>query len=148
MNNINLDEIYEQCYYETLYKHMTSDPPQFEMLIDILKNIKHKLCFILKKDSDLCIEIQERLDEEYIKQMLYNNSFDNQDFYNLALYIFTKCKELCAPQRDSSIDFMIVSLQSSYKQNIYMEIIDFIKNVNTCLEWLYMDLQVYLKENK
>ena len=148
MNNINLDEIYEQCYYETLYKHITSEPPRFEMLIDLLKNIKHKFCFILKKDSDLSIEIQERLDEQYVKQMLYNNSFDDEDFYNLALYIFTKCKELCAPQRDSSIDFMIASLHSSCKNNINMEIIQFVKNVNTCLEWLYMDLRLFLNETK
>ena len=148
MENINLENIYEQCYYETLYKHITSVPPRFEMLIDLLKNIKYKLCYILKKDSDLSIEIQEQLDEKYIKQMLYNDSFDNEDFYNLALYIFTKCKELCAPQRDSSIDFMIASLQSSSKQDIYIEIIKFVKNVNTCLEWLYTDLQFYLNEKK
>lgn len=148
MNNINLDGLYEQCYYDTLYKHMTSEPPQFTMLIDVLKNIKYKLCFILKKDSDLSIEIQERLDEKYIKQMLYNDSFDDQDFYNLAIYVFTKCKELCAYQRDSSIDFMILSLQSKNKQNIYVEIIHFVKNINTCLEWLYMDLQLYLNESE
>lgn len=146
--NEQLTELYKEAYYEVLYEHITRENPDYDLLIEILEDVKHRISNILRRGSQLYNEIDQSIDIQFIKQMLENQAFSIQDFKQLIVYIFDKCKQLCSPARDKYTDDKLQEiLEKIHNNDKFADIaLLFIKNVNDCIEYLYFDLHKYYAE--
>ena len=94
---MEISEIYKNAYYDLIYEGLSETPPNYEMIIDILGEIKERLMKMLKVGSPLHCEIDEKIDLNFIRQMITNDAFSQSDFLELVCYILKKCKQLGTP---------------------------------------------------
>ena len=87
-----------------LEEKVGQDPPDYEWLTRLYGEIRTKLITLLKQNSPLRKEIEESMDCEFFHQLISNNVFSPENFYNLIRYVFEKCKQLGSPARDSETD--------------------------------------------
>ena len=141
----NLENFYKHAYYEVIYEHMIQEPPDYDLLIEILDNIKQKLSRILRDGSPLKAEIDQNIDIQFIKQMLINQAFSMNDFKQLIQYTFDKCKQLEAPARDQYTQQKLNETIAKIHQNEKFQdvAIFFIKNIDDCIDNIYIDLHNY-----
>lgn len=146
--SIDLNQIYKQAYYDVIYEHISRDPPDYELMIGILGDIKNKLCSILKNGSSLRVEIEERIDLDLFKQMLVNDAYSIDDFEQLVSFTFEKCKQLGSAGRDRYTDALLeeIILAKVGGATFASLVVLFIKNINKCIDLLYEDLHNFYKQ--
>ena len=136
----------KQAYYDVLYEHISRTPPDYELLIDLFGEIKTRLSSILKKDSPLRLEIEEKLDEKLFQQMICNNAYNEKDFQDLVEYTFEKCKQLGSAARDAYTDEKKNEILNAYQQGATFSemIVLYIRNIHDCLDFMNEDLHTFL----
>ena len=97
-------ETYKKAFFDLLEEKIGQDPPDYEWLTRLYGEIRTKLITLLKQNSPLRKEIKESMDCEFFYQLISNNVFSPENFYNLIRYVFEKCKQLGSPARDSETD--------------------------------------------
>jgi len=147
--NKNLDGLkekiiiqYKKSFYNLIEEKINSDTPDFDWLVSLYVEIKERLVYFLKKESNLRIEIEENLDVELFSQMLRNNAFDGKDLYQLINYTFEKFLQLGSPVRDPDVKKMREELFSLMGENAtFGKIVSlYLKNAHICLETFYDDM--------
>ena len=88
-----LKESYQKAFLDLLQQKVGENPPDYDWIVKLYKEIRKKLIFFLKKGSAYRISIEEGLDVTIFEQMLRNNAFKGIEFYNLVDFIFEKCLE-------------------------------------------------------
>lgn len=162
MNKIKIDEEkihkqimdnYKKAFFDLLKEKVSSNPPDYDWIVNLYREIKHKLTFFLKKGSPYRISIEEGLDVELFDQMLRNDAFKGIEFYNLVNFIFEKCLELGSPGRDSDVKEKREEIFTLMKNNgTFGDLVPLlIKNANICIDWIHDDLgnlKNHLSSNK
>ena len=137
-------ETYKKAFFDLLEQRVAENPPDFEWLTRLYDEIKSKLTSLLRNGSELRNEIEESMDREIFYQLISNNVFNPEDFYNLMRYVFEKCKQLQSPARDVETDAKlkeIVDFVNSGEATFATLVPLFIKNANECLDAIYDDVQ-------
>ena len=108
--------------------------------------IKFKLIGILKPDSELRNDIDERMDSELFEQMIRYKAFDYRDLRQLVNYVFDKILRLCAPARDPDVKAMLDELNEMMDNDEPMPkvLTKYIEYANEGLDMIYDDLNVVL----
>jgi len=135
---------YKKAFFNLLEKKVSSDPPDYDWLTRLYDEIREKLVVLLKEGSNLRNEIEESMDVALFKQMISNKAFDPADLSKLIYYVFTKCKQLCAPARDGETDAQlkeIVDHMESGEATFSTIVPMFIRNTHVCLDRIYDDIQ-------
>ena len=142
---MEISEIYKNAYYDLIYEGLSATPPNYEMIIDILGEIKERLMKMLKVGSPLHCEIDEKIDLKFIRQMITNDAFSQSDFLELVCYIFKKCKQLGTPARDEFVDYKLNEIHKlSKKESFPTVVVFFIRNVNDIIDNIYFDMHEFL----
>jgi|TARA_B110000037_G_C16976507_1_gene447265 hypothetical protein len=140
---------YKKAFFDLLEEKVGQDPPDYEWLTRLYGEIRTKLITLLKQNSPLRKEIEESMDCEFFHQLLSNNVFSPENFYNLIRYVFEKCKQLGSPARDSETDAKlkeIVDFVDSGEATFATLVPLFIKNANECLDAIYEDIRKLIKK--
>ena len=142
-------ETYKKAFFDLLEEKIGQDPPDYEWLTRLYGEIRTKLITLLKQNSPLRKEIKESMDCEFFYQLISNNVFSPENFYNLIRYVFEKCKQLGSPARDSETDAKlkeIVDFVDSGEATFATLVPLFIKNANECLDAIYEDIRKLIKK--
>lgn len=142
-------ETYKKAFFDLLEEKVGQDPPDYEWLTRLYGEIRTKLITLLKQNSPLRKEIEESMDCEFFHQLISNNVFSPENFYNLIRYVFEKCKQLGSPARDSETDAKlkeIVDFVDSGESTFATLVPLFIKNANECLDAIYEDIRKLIKK--
>jgi len=140
-----------KAFFNLLKERVESNPPDYDWITKLYTEIREKLTKILKKGSDLRVEIEDSMDIEIFDQMIRHNAFKYDDFYNLIKYTFDKCKQLGAAGRDKETDEKLKEiLDHMYSGNATFATIMplYIKNINFCIDRMYEDLGNFSKMMK
>ena len=138
-----IQDNYKKAFFDLLEQKIAENPPDYDWIVLLYKEIRYKLTFFLKKDSQYRVSIEEGLDIELFDQMLRNNAFKGVEFYNLVNFIFEKCLELGSPGRDNDVKekreeiFTLMKNNGTFSQLVPL----FIKNANICADWIHEDLK-------
>ena len=133
----------EKAFCDLLEERVARDPPDYDWITKLYEEIRNKLTKILKKGSHLRVEIEDCMDIEIFDQMIRNEVFKYDDFYNLINYTFEKCKQLGSSGRDKETDAKLKEIMDHmYGGNATFATIMplYIKNINTCIDKMYEDL--------
>jgi len=118
----------------------------YAWVTQLYDEIKFKLIGILKPDSELRNDIDERMDSELFEQMIRYKAFDYRDLRQLVNYVFDKILRLCAPVRDPDVKTMLDELNEMMDNGEPMPkvLTKYIEYANDGLDMIYDDLNVVL----
>ena len=136
-----------RAFVDALTKMMTDDPPAYDWIVKLYKEIRDRLTAVLQKESALRKEIESSMDIELFSQMIRNDAFQPEDLHRLVAYTFAKCKELGSPGRDDETDRKmqeIVDLMQSETSSLATVVPVYIVNLNHCIDMVYEDLHQLL----
>jgi len=142
---------FEKAFFDLLKQKVAEEPPDYDWLVRLYTEIRNKLCNLVKKDSTMWRDMQEKLDPDFFKQLITNKVFDGKSMYGLICYTFELCLELGSPARDGETKVMrdeIISLAQS-PEGAFANIVPlYIKNINQCIDFIYEDIHKILNPNK
>tara|TARA_B100001093_G_C26764917_1_gene987429 strand:- start:225 stop:752 length:528 start_codon:yes stop_codon:yes gene_type:complete len=145
--NKQIENNFKKAFFDLLSEKIKQEPPDYEWIEKLYKELRDKLCNILKNNSILRNEIEESMDLILFSQMIRNNAFDGLELYKQIVYIFDKFKQLGSAARDKEVDIKKDEIIEMMKKNCtFYEIVPvFFKNSYYCLENIYTDLENFSK---
>ena len=137
-----IEETYKEVWCTLLHDKVKQNPPDFEWIVKLYKEIKHKLTYFLKQNSSMRKSIEESLDTELFEQMIRNGAFQGPEFYNLVNYIFDTTLKLGSPARDNDVKNLRNEILTALSNKAtFAELVPlFFKNANTVIDWVHEDL--------
>ncbi len=134
----------QKAFCDLLKQRVEQEPPDYEWITRLYEEIRNKLTKILKKGSELRVEIEEAMDVELFDQMIRNKAFNPTDLYKLIHYTFDKCKQLGSAGRDKETDAKLKEITDHMQTGdaTFASIVPlYIKNINYCIDKMYYDLE-------
>lgn len=137
---------FEKAFFDLLKEKVAEEPPDYDWLIRLYTEIKTKLCKLVKKDSVMWRDMNEKLDPVFFEQLIKNKVFDGKSMYGLIWYTFEKCLELGSPGRDNDtkkardeVIALAVSADGTFSNIVPL----YIKNINKCIDTIYSDIKSF-----
>lgn len=145
-----IKETYKKAFRDLLHERVKQEPPDYEWITRLYSEIKERLIKLLRKESKLYKEIDEKLDVQLFNQMISHNAFSGSDFYSLIQYVFDTCIRLGSPQRDNDTknkkqEVLDVMNNGGTFADI---VVIFIENANNCIDSIYEDIANLYKDEK
>jgi hypothetical protein len=136
----------KKAYFDLVEEKLTTEPLDYAWVVQLYDEIKFKLIGILKPDSELRNDIEDRMDTELFEQMIRHRAFDYRDLRQLVNYVFDKILSLCAPVRDPDVKAMLDELNEMMdnEMTIPQVLTKYIEYANDGLDTIYDDLGVVL----
>ena len=137
-----IKETYFNAFFDLLEEKVKQTPPDYEWIVNLYKEIRHKLTFFLKKGSVFRKHVEEGMDIELFNQMLRNNAIGGVEFYNLVNFVFESTLKLGSPARDKEVKAKRDEIFECMKNGgLFCQLVPlFIKNANACIDWNHEDL--------
>ena len=85
-------ETYRKAFVDALKEKLSDDPPAYEWITGLYREIKDRLSSFLREGSRLRLEVEENMDVDLFDQMIRNDAFNPTDLQRLVVYTFAKCK--------------------------------------------------------
>ena len=136
----------KKAYFDLVEETLTTEPLDYAWVTQLYDEIKFKLIGVLKTDSELRNDIDERMDSELFEQMIRYKAFDYRDLRQLVNYVFDKILRLCAPVRDPDVKAMLDELNEMMDNGEPMPkvLTKYIEYANDGMDTIYDDLNVVL----
>ena len=136
----------KKAYFDLVEEKLSTEPLDYAWVAQLYDEIKFKLVGVLKPDSELRNDIDERMDSELFEQMIRYKAFDYRDLRQLVNYVFDKILRLCAPVRDPDVKTMLDELNEMMDKGEPMPkvLTKYIEYANDGLDTVYDDLNVVL----
>lgn len=145
-----IHECFHRAWRDLLYEKVLATPPDFDWIVNLYREMRHKLSFFLKKGSAFRVSIEEGLDVELFDQMIRHGAFQGPEFYNLINYVFDLCLKLGSPARDDDVKGLrdevltLLSNKGTFAQLVPL----FFININTAVDWVHKDLSLVPEQLK
>jgi len=145
-----IKDAFHKAWCDVLEAKVREEPPDYDWIVRLYAEIRHKLTFFLKKGSQMRNEIEESFDVELFDQMIRHGAFKGPEFYNLVCYVFDTCLKLGSPGRDNDVKAKKEEVLESLKSGALFPVLVplFFKNANICVDWVHKDLQNVSKNIK
>lgn len=98
---VDINDNLHQAYWHSIHDKLSTDPPDFKVVIDLLQETKDML---LNCKRTLENELNEHIDIDFITDMLNNGVLDDKYILNMCNYIITKIKECQAINDDKNLE--------------------------------------------
>ena len=136
----------KKAYFDLVEEKLTTEPLDYAWVTQLYDEIKFKLIGILKPDSELRNDIEDRMDTELFEQMIRHKAFYYRDLWQLVNYTFDKILSLCAPVRDPDVKAKLDELNEMMdnEMTIPKVLTKYIEYANDGLDMIYDDLGVVL----
>ena len=90
------ERVMRQAWTDVLELKMREDPPDYDWVIRLYREIRDRLCAVLRKGHRVREDMEAKLDVELFGQMIRNNAFQGPEFIGTVYYVFEKCLMLGA----------------------------------------------------
>ena len=137
-----IENTYTEVWATLLHDKVKQNPPDFEWIVRLYKEIRYKLTYFLKQNSPMRNSIEESLDVELFDQMIRNGAFQGPEFYNLVNYIFDTTLKLGSPARDNDVKKLREEILTALSNKAtFAELVPlFFINSNKAVDWVHKDL--------
>jgi hypothetical protein len=140
--NTQIRETYFNAFFDLLEEKVRQQPPDYEWIVNLYKEIRHKLTFFLKNGSKFRKHVESGMDIELFDQMLRNNAIGGVEFYNLVNFVFECTLKLGSAGRDKDVKAKRDEIFDCMKNGgLFCQLVPlFIKNANISIDWIHEDL--------
>ncbi len=140
-----IKENYQKAFYDVIDGIVASKNPDYDWIVNLYIEIKHRLIRYIKKDSKTYKLIDEQFDVPLFKQMIENDVFDIDSLFKLINTTFHWIETLQAPARDQSTKEAKNRVINAQREKM---VSTFIKEVNECIDLLDEDFKNFIQNNK
>lgn len=137
-----IKEMYQKAFYDIIDGTVSSDNPDYEWIVNLYAEIKHRLIRYIKKESKIYKSIDEQFDIVLFKQMIENDVFNVDSLFKLINTTFYWIETLQAPVRDKSTKEAKSRVLNAPREKM---VSTFIKEVNQCIDLLDEDFENFIK---
>ena len=126
-----------KAFWENLRIELDLEPRNYTQLLNILRDIRDMFCKFVPNNLDIQREIHDGIDIELLKNMLTHDAFDDQNLYNLAMFIISLVKRFQPDIMNEGMDVWERGMSNELKSGIinYTEfLIVFFKSVFNMIE--------------
>lgn len=119
LDNATKQQIYEtahSAFWDIFYRQLLEVPPNYTMLLNLLTDLRNRLCKFVPNRPDICEEIHESIDIELITNMITNNAFDDESLKKLCLYIISKVKSFQPQIMDDDVNLWETNMLEHFKK--------------------------------
>ena len=106
----------EKAFWNRLYEELNESPAKSNTLITLLVDLRDAFCNLVPNRKDIHREIYDKIDTEFIKNMIDNNAFDDENLYNLAVYIISLIKQFQPPIMDEKVNLWEEQMLKQFQQ--------------------------------
>ena len=106
----------EKAFWNRLYEELNESPAKSNTLITLLVDLRDAFCNLVPNRKDIHREIYDKIDTESIKNMIDNNAFDDENLYNLAVYIISLIKQFQPPIMDEKVNLWEEQMLKQFQQ--------------------------------
>ena len=111
-----IHETAHSAFWDIFHKQLLEDPPNYMMLLELLTDLRNRLCKFVPNRPDICEEIHESIDVELIANMTMHNAYDDESLKKLCLYIISKVKSFQPPIMDEDVDLWETNMLEHFKK--------------------------------
>ena len=130
----------KRAFWDKLKEDLNKTPPNMSMIPEILRDINIALKTLVPKNEKYRKDLDEKIDYEFLKQLIENNAFSFQHIFSLSHYIIDCIKELGMAEDDKDIEKLKDKINNiknkpqefslaEYLPNIFKEIMDRIEKI-------------------
>ena len=106
----------EKAFWNRLYEELNESPAKSNTLITLLVDLRDAFCNLVPNRKDIHREIYDKIDTKSIKNMIDNNAFDDENLYNLAVYIISLIKQFQPPIMDEKVNLWEEQMLKQFQQ--------------------------------
>lgn len=120
-NDKEYDNFRSVLFMDQLKKDLNSEPPKWNSVIYLLDIIRKKLCFIspvAEKYNSIKDNINNMLDIKYLRQLIENGLFNNDNLINIFNFIVEKINEFQAKSDKEEFNKWVNEIKSEYLEKI------------------------------
>jgi len=143
-----IHETMKKAFWNLIKSDLNDDPQRFDHLIKLIQEIREKIKAFTPHRDDLASELDEILDDSFLKHLFIEQSLDPTHFFNLIIFLIQKIKSYAAPYLD--IDIQIWEKQITEmlgKEIIYAEFIPlFFEKLYFFLDLIEKDIRKYFED--
>ena len=140
-----IKEMYEKAFYDIIDETIKSDKPDYKWIVSLYTEIKMRLLNYIKPGTTIHKQLDADFDIDFFTHMIKNDVFDRESLFKLINNTFSWIEKLQAPARDQTTEEAKTRVLNSQPEKI---VSTFIREVNICIDNIYMDLEIFLKEIK
>ena len=150
MTKRHIHETAHLAFWDIFHKQLLEVPPSYMMLLELLTDLRNRLCKFIPNRPDICEEIHESIDIELITNMVTNNAFDDESLKKLCLYIISKVKSFQPPVMDDDVDLWETNMLEHFnKQFDYADFLPiFLRSVFNMLDNIVAFSQQFIREEE
>ena len=100
--NKQMETTMKRAFFDLLEQKVAENPPDYEWLTRLYKEIRDKLTRLLKPTSKTRKHIEEQMDPDFFHQLISHNVFEPKSFYAL-IFLYLNNVTLGSPGRDEKL---------------------------------------------
>ena len=142
-----IDETMKKAFWDLLKNDLNKEPQQFDHLIILIEEIREIIKSFTPNRKDLATELDETLDDSFLKHLFIEKSLDPTHFFKLIMFLITKVKSYSAPYLDEDIQIWEEQIVEKLKVEIvYADFIPFFfKKLFFFLNLIENDIRKYFE---
>lgn len=94
----NIQDNLHDAYWNNIRTELSKNPPNNMVILDLLVELKEML---LSCNCNIKEDIDQKIDIDFIKDMISHNVIDNKYIYQMCMYIITYIEEFQSPSQDN-----------------------------------------------
>ena len=109
----------KKAFWDLIKSDLNDKPQRFDHLIILIQEIREKIKLFTPHRDDLARELDEVLDDSFLKHLFIEKSLDPSHFFRLILFLIQKIKSYAAPYLDKDINIW----EDQIKEKLKVEIV-------------------------
>ena len=109
----------KKAFWDLIKSDLNDEPQRFDHLIILIQEIREKIKSFTPHRDDLARELDEVLDDSFLKHLFIEKSLDPSHFFRLIMFLIQKIKSYAAPYLDKDINIW----EDQIKEKLKVEIV-------------------------
>lgn len=114
-----IEKTMKKAFWDLIKSDLNSKPQQFDHLVILIQEIREKIKSFTPNRNDLAKELDEVLDDSFLKHLFIEKSLDPSHFVSLIMFLIKKVKSYAAPYLDNDLK----KWEKNIKEKLQIEIV-------------------------
>ena len=145
---LQIQETMKRAFWDLIKSDLNAEPQRFDHLIVLIVEIRDRLINLTPNRIDFTNELNEYLDEAFLKHLFNEKSLNPEHFFRLIQFLIKKIKLYAAPYLDNDINaWEKETIQRMETNIVYSEFLPyFFETLYTFIQKIELDVEQYKKK--
>ena len=106
-------QTYQKAYWDMIKEQLENQ--DYELLLKLLEEVRNKLVSYVPNRSDLRQQLEDRLDVQFLRQMINHQALEKEEIYCYLQYLTQQVRSMQAPADNAETDSWWGDMESKYQ---------------------------------